>query len=140
MGILITDNFVIQKAFFAFNVLRFNDLVWAYKKVTKKSVNFVPTGKDYDAVMIFYGGTQNFRAKEKIVGLLVGVGVELLVGVGVGELVGVGVELFVGVGVGLFVGVGVGLLVSVGVGEFVGVGVGLLVGVGVELLVGGGVG
>lgn len=68
MGILITDNFVIQKAFFAFNVLRFNALVWAYKKVTKKSVNFVPTGKDYDAVMIFYGGTQNFRAKEKIVG------------------------------------------------------------------------
>ena len=29
-----------------------NDIVWAYKKVTKRSVNFIPTGKSYTAIII----------------------------------------------------------------------------------------
>jgi len=67
-GVFITDRFLIVKRFFAFNVLRFEDLLWAYKKVTKRSVNFIPTGKDYAAVLVFYGGSQSLPATENMVG------------------------------------------------------------------------
>jgi hypothetical protein len=66
-GVFVTDRYLIVKRFFAFNILRFEDLLWAYKKVTKRSVNFIPTGKDYAAVLVFYGGSQNFPAGQKIV-------------------------------------------------------------------------
>jgi hypothetical protein len=66
-GIFITDKYVITNAFFSFDLLRFEDLLWAYKKVTKRSVNFIPTGKDYDAMLVMYGGVKTFRAKEKVV-------------------------------------------------------------------------
>jgi len=71
-GTSITDKFVIFKTFFAFNLFRFQDLLWAYKKVTKKSVNFVPVGKDYAAILVFYGGSQTFTAKEKVVDEVLG--------------------------------------------------------------------
>ncbi len=64
-GVVLTDNFAIQKSFFAFNLYRFHDLLWAYKKVTQRSVNFIPTGKCYSALLHFYGGNINFMAKEK---------------------------------------------------------------------------
>lgn len=67
-GVFITDRYLIQNKFFAFNILRFEDLLWAYKKVTKRSVNFIPTGKDYAAVLVCYGGSQTFPASEKMVG------------------------------------------------------------------------
>jgi len=66
-GIFVTDRYLIVKRFFAFNILRFEDLLWAYKKVTKRSVNFIPTGKDYAAVLVFYGGGQSFPASQEIV-------------------------------------------------------------------------
>ncbi len=66
-GVFITDQYLILKRFFAFNLLRFEDLVWAYKKVTKRSVNFIPTGKDYAAMLVFYGGSQSFPASQTIV-------------------------------------------------------------------------
>ena len=66
-GVFITDKYVILKRLFAFDLLRFEDLLWAYKRVTKRSVNFIPTGKDYDAVLIFYGGSQTFRARQNLV-------------------------------------------------------------------------
>jgi len=56
-GQRVTERYVIEDRFFHFNVLRFHDLVWAYKKVTQHSVNFIPTGKSYSAVMVFYGGS-----------------------------------------------------------------------------------
>jgi hypothetical protein len=67
-GVFITDKYVIRKTFFAFNLLRFEDLLWVYKKVTRKSVNFIPTGKDYAAILIFYGGSQTFNASEAVIG------------------------------------------------------------------------
>ena len=67
LGIVLTDNFAIQKAFFAFNIYRFHDLLWAYKKVTQRRVNFIPTGKSYSALLHFYGGNINFMAKEQSV-------------------------------------------------------------------------
>jgi len=64
-GVVLTDNFAFQKSFFVFNLYRFHDLLWAYKKVTQRRVNFIPTGKSYSALLHFYGGNMNFMAKEK---------------------------------------------------------------------------
>lgn len=63
--ILITNNYVVRTGFFTFNILRFHDLLWAYKKVTKRSVNFVPTGKDFAVIMYFYGGVETHQADER---------------------------------------------------------------------------
>src|SRR6266550_3971647 len=38
------SKYLVRSTFFTFNVLRFQDLMWGYKKVTKHSVNFIPTG------------------------------------------------------------------------------------------------
>jgi hypothetical protein len=64
-GWAITDQFLIQSTFFTFDLLRLCDLLWAYKKVTKHSVNFIPTGKTYDALLICYGGTATVQSAEK---------------------------------------------------------------------------
>jgi hypothetical protein len=70
-GRRITQRFVIDKTFFNFNVFRFVDLLWAYKHVTRHSVNFIPTGKTYKAVMIFYGGSAEIPGSEaKVNGIL----------------------------------------------------------------------
>jgi len=66
-GVILTDRFAFQRSFFAFQLLRFQDLLWAYKKVTKRSVNFIPVGKFYSAEMAFYGGNLSFTGKEKLV-------------------------------------------------------------------------
>lgn len=63
-GWSLTDQFLVQSTFFRFDVLRLSDLLWAYKKVTKHSVNFIPTGKTYDAVLICYGGAATVKSKE----------------------------------------------------------------------------
>jgi hypothetical protein len=60
----ITDHYLVNSSFFGFDVLRLTDLLWAYKRVTKKSVNFVPVGKDYHAVLACVGGTVAVRAKD----------------------------------------------------------------------------
>ncbi len=64
-SVVLTDNFAILKSFFSFNLYRFHDLLWAYKKVTQRRVNFIPTGKTYSAILHFYGGNLTFIANEK---------------------------------------------------------------------------
>lgn len=59
------SKYLMQSTFFTFNVLRFHDVLWAYKKITKHSVNFIPTGKTYEAIVACYGGTATISAKEK---------------------------------------------------------------------------
>lgn len=71
-GLFLTDRYAIRKSFFSFNVLRFEDLLWAYKKITKRSVNFIPTGKSYEAILHFYGGNQTFSGSENLVGEVLG--------------------------------------------------------------------
>ena len=51
-------------AFFTFDVLRFDDLLWAYMKVIKKSVNLVPVGKDCQALLHCRGGKMTFQSSE----------------------------------------------------------------------------
>jgi hypothetical protein len=61
----LTDRYLIRASFFAFDVLRFSDLLWAYKRVTKKSVNFVPTGTDYNGILVCYGGSATVGGSEE---------------------------------------------------------------------------
>jgi hypothetical protein len=66
-GWLVTDKYFIQSGLFTFDLLRISDLLWAYKKVTRHSVNFIPTGKTYDAVLTCYGGSAVIQAKQNVV-------------------------------------------------------------------------
>jgi hypothetical protein len=60
----LTENYLVNAGFFGFDVLRFDDLLWAYKRVTKKSVNFIPTGKDFHAILVCIGGTVEVQGKD----------------------------------------------------------------------------
>lgn len=60
------DNYLIRSSAFSFDLLHLHHLIWAYKKVTKHSVNFIPTGKTYAVVLICYGGTAEIAASEKV--------------------------------------------------------------------------
>jgi hypothetical protein len=61
-GITLADHYAVTNSFFVFNVLRMHDLLWAYKKITKRRVYFfIPAGKEFDAVLKFYGGDVSFR-------------------------------------------------------------------------------
>jgi len=64
-GWRIGDKYLVQSPFLMFNVLRLRDLLWAYKKVTKHSVNFIPTGKTYEAILTCYGGAATIRRKQQ---------------------------------------------------------------------------
>ena len=59
-----TANFLIRDGFFSFDVRRLADLLWGYKKVTKHSVNFIPTGKSYETVLQFPDGAVTLRDTE----------------------------------------------------------------------------
>ncbi len=61
----ITERYLIQSALFRFNVLRFEDLLWAFKKVTKHSINLIPTGKTYQAIVHAYGGGAELPGSQK---------------------------------------------------------------------------
>lgn len=63
-GWSVTEQFLVKNTFFSFDMLRLSDLLWAYKKVTKHSVNFIPTGKTYAALLVCYGGTAEIQNKE----------------------------------------------------------------------------
>jgi hypothetical protein len=60
-----TEKYLVQWTVFSFDVLRLADLLWAYKKVTKHSVNFIPTGKTYAALLACYGGMAEIKGREK---------------------------------------------------------------------------
>jgi hypothetical protein len=75
-GWRVTNAYLIHSTFFTFNVLRLSDLLWAYKKVTKRSVNFIPTGKSYAGVLACYGGTAEVTGKEATVDAILGFAAE----------------------------------------------------------------
>ncbi len=64
------NKFLVRSTFFTVNVLRFHDVLWGYKKITRHSVNFIPTGKTYEAIVACYGGTATIPGKEKKVNQL----------------------------------------------------------------------
>ena len=61
------DKYLVQSSFFHFDVLRFEDLVWGYKMVTRHSVNFIPTGKSFKATLVCVGGSAAIAASQKLV-------------------------------------------------------------------------
>jgi hypothetical protein len=50
-AILLTPSFLLRPRMFGLTVVPCSDIIWVYKKVTKHSVNFIPTHKSY-AVMV----------------------------------------------------------------------------------------
>ena len=63
-AIILTNKYLVHQSFFSFNILRFDDLLWAYKKVTQKSTYFIPTGKTFEGILTFYGGRETFSGNE----------------------------------------------------------------------------
>ncbi len=59
----VTQSWLIKENYFNTWVSPLNDLAWAYKKVTKHSVNFIPTGKSYAVVLV---GRHRQRVEEKM--------------------------------------------------------------------------
>ncbi|MGH9568530.1 MAG: DUF6709 family protein [Candidatus Angelobacter sp.] len=51
-GLHVTQSWLIRKRLFSTWVSPLNDIVWVYKKVTRRSVNFIPTGKSYSAIIV----------------------------------------------------------------------------------------
>ena len=47
----LTASWVVAPYYFGTHLARIEDLVWVYKKITRHSVNFIPTGKTYEAVL-----------------------------------------------------------------------------------------
>lgn len=48
----LTQSWLVRKSLFSTWVSPVDDIVWAYKKVTKHSVNLIPTGKTYAAILV----------------------------------------------------------------------------------------
>lgn len=57
-------DFIIRSDFFDFDVLRLDDLLWAYKKVTTHKTNFRETGKSYGIMLHCYGGSAELSGTE----------------------------------------------------------------------------
>jgi hypothetical protein len=51
LGVRMTDNWLISCTITKSTVMRRDEIVWAYKKRTKHSVNFIPTGTTYSSVL-----------------------------------------------------------------------------------------
>ena len=64
--------YLIKSSFFSVQVLRFRDVLWSYKKITKRSVNFIPVGKSYEAIVHCHGGTATISGNEKRVHEILG--------------------------------------------------------------------
>lgn len=60
----ITGSYFIVDSYFSIDLFRLHDLLWAHKKVTKNSVNYIPTGKTYEAIFYCYGGNVTISGKE----------------------------------------------------------------------------
>src|SRR5262249_8395936 len=69
-GWRLTEKYLIRTTFFTFDLHRFDDLLWSYKKVTQHRVNFIPTGKTYQAAFVCQGGTALVSGSQKNVDAL----------------------------------------------------------------------
>lgn len=59
----ITPQWMVRRKMFSTWVSPVADLVWVYKKVTKHSVNFIPTGKTYSVILV---GRRRQRIEEQM--------------------------------------------------------------------------
>jgi len=64
-GATVTQSWVFYPTSFTLSLCRIPDLIWAYKKVTKHSVNLIPTGKTYEVIMYDrFGKPLQLRARQ----------------------------------------------------------------------------
>ncbi|HEY1939715.1 MAG TPA: DUF6709 family protein [Candidatus Angelobacter sp.] len=61
--LLIAQQWIVRRKKFSTWVSPIADLVWVYKKVTKHSINFIPTGKTYSVVLV---GRHRQRIEEQM--------------------------------------------------------------------------
>jgi hypothetical protein len=59
----VTPNWLVRRKMFSTWVSPVEDLAWVYKKVTKHSVNFIPTGKTYSVILV---GRHRQRTEEQM--------------------------------------------------------------------------
>lgn len=59
-NIYFLKSWILSPKLFSLGVNKIDDIVWAYKKVTKHSINFIPTGKTYNLVLCFYNKSKCF--------------------------------------------------------------------------------
>jgi hypothetical protein len=59
----VTQNWLVRRKMFSTWVSPIEDLAWVYKKVTKHSVNFIPTGKTYAVILV---GRHRQRTEEQM--------------------------------------------------------------------------
>jgi hypothetical protein len=59
------ESCMVRSSWLQFDVLRYEDLVWAYKQVTKQSFYFIPVGKRVAAVLHFVDGQARLQAGER---------------------------------------------------------------------------
>jgi hypothetical protein len=57
-GIHLLPSWILRRGTFSMDISHVEDVVWMYKKVTKHSVNFIPTGKTYEVVLHTNRGRQ----------------------------------------------------------------------------------
>jgi hypothetical protein len=55
-GTVVTSSWILRPRFFELQFCRILDIVWAYKKITSHSINFIPTGKTYAALVFGRNG------------------------------------------------------------------------------------
>ena len=66
-AVIMTENFVVRNGLFSFDLFPINHLVWAYKRITTRRINFIPISKTFNAVLVFYGGSIEYPAPEAAV-------------------------------------------------------------------------
>jgi hypothetical protein len=62
----LTPSWFLHATAYRLTILRSDEVIWAYKKVTKHYYNFIPTGKSYATVICSrYGGSLEITCKQK---------------------------------------------------------------------------
>lgn len=64
---IVLPDYVIKNTLLSFNVFRFDDLVWAYPKTVKHSVNFIPTTTSFHCVFNFVDGSVDAPLPKQVV-------------------------------------------------------------------------
>lgn len=76
-GWLLTDTYIIKRKFFSVDVLRFSDLLWAYKKITTHRIYFIiPIRRTYEATLHCLGGKASVDGKENNINQVLKLAVE----------------------------------------------------------------
>jgi hypothetical protein len=69
----VTASWLVHETFFRASIVRLENVVWAYKKVTQHRTNFIPTGKTYEAILFDRNGDETkVSGKEEVIDGLLG--------------------------------------------------------------------